>query len=325
LRPGSLWRGPGGVLRRPRSPGRSRGASPLLDDETARQLELLSLDRLEAVLAGLGGTHSGLARSRYPDFAGYRGYEQGDDPRLIDWNAYARLDELHVRVSVAPQPLKLVLLLDCSRSMTTAPPRRARSKLRYAQQLAAVLGTVGLLHGDPVCICALGDGQAWPSPPLVGRHALGTLLECLESLPLCRMTSLPGSIRSASRNNTDRTIAVLLSDLLMPREDDAALDWLGPAGAVIHLDSPADGEMPAGRHLELRDSETGHVITVTAATEMLQRYRTLAGARSAELAARCASGGLRYIRVDPATPVLDLVFGALCAQGVLQAGIVQEG
>ena len=39
------------------------------------------------------------------EFADYRPYIHGDDVRRIDWNVYARLHELHVRIS--PQQASL--------------------------------------------------------------------------------------------------------------------------------------------------------------------------------------------------------------------------
>jgi hypothetical protein len=82
---------------------------------------------------------------------------------------------------------------------------------------------------------------------------------------------------------------VLLSDLLIPRDQDRALDLLGLSGTVVHIMSEADGPPPRTR------------------------------SSSAELAARCGRGGIRYVRVAAGTPIEDLLFGTLRARSLFSA------
>jgi uncharacterized protein (DUF58 family) len=65
----------------------------------------------------------------------------------------------------------------------------------------------------------------------------------------------------------------------------------------------------AGAAVELRDAETGEVITVTPGPALRRGYERLSRAREAALAARCAAAGVRYIPASTATPVADLLFG----------------
>jgi hypothetical protein len=129
--------------------GRHQAADgPLLDPPLLRQLELLSLDSLGSVLSPLEGEHPGAPRARLGELAGYRAYQPGDDLRLIDWNAYARLDELYVRTSAARDGMLLTLLVDCSRSMAVPGAVGAVPPLLHAKRLAAAFGAVALLHSD---------------------------------------------------------------------------------------------------------------------------------------------------------------------------------
>ena len=75
---------------------------------------------------------------------------------------------------------------------------------------------------------------------------------------------------------------------------------------------PADADplpgAPAGAAIELRDGETGEVVTVTLTPGLRRRYRERFEARCAGLSARCAAAGVRYIRADTTTPAADLLF-----------------
>ena len=171
-------------------------------------------------------------RGRGGELTDYRGYQPGDDPRLVDWNAYARLDELFVRTTAALQGMLLTLLLDCSRSMAV-PGAAGMTRLRFAKQLAAAFGAVALLRSDTVRVCALADGTAWPLDALSGRAAVGRLLDDLERLPPGGGTDLAASLLAARPPGREQARAcrpgptVLLSDLLVPDTQDAALDLLG--------------------------------------------------------------------------------------------------
>jgi uncharacterized protein (DUF58 family) len=293
---------------------------PLLDSALLRQLELLSLNSLDALLSPLEGEHAGLARAGPGELADYRGYQPGDDPRLVDWNAYARLDELFVRTTAAHQGMLLTVLLDCSRSMAVPGPPGMATSLRFAKQVAAAFGAVALLRSDAVRVCALADGAAWPLPVVSGRTAVGQLLGSLASLPAGGRTDLPASLRAArpAGREAGPGPTVLLSDLLVPDGPDWALDLLGPAGVVVHV---PEGDDPLGRDqvgamVEVRDAETGEVVTVTVTPASCRRYAELTRARDAAVAARCAAAGVGYLRAPRATPVADLLFGY--AAGVLR-------
>jgi len=69
-----------------------------------------------------------------------RPYARGDDPRHVDWQAYARLEQLLVKVPEAIPPARLVLALDASASLQHGTPRPVdRARLALAARGAAAL------------------------------------------------------------------------------------------------------------------------------------------------------------------------------------------
>ena len=84
------------------------------------------------------------------EFADFRSYVPGDDLRYLDWNAYARLQRLFLKLFMEEEDLHVYLLLDTSRSMSFGEP----SKFHWGRQAAAALSYVALCGGDRVQLFA---------------------------------------------------------------------------------------------------------------------------------------------------------------------------
>jgi len=111
------------------------------------------LERLGAArqLAGslFHGHHTRLALTGAPaEFEGHRGYLPGDDTRWIDWNLYARLEELHVKIFSVEEEVEILILVDVSPSMTGGAGR----KYHTAAAAAAATAYLGLLGAHAVSL-----------------------------------------------------------------------------------------------------------------------------------------------------------------------------
>ena len=115
---------------------------PLLATEFLRRLETLELVSTKIRAGRLKGDRLSKRKGRGSEFADFRPYSIGDDLRFLDWNLYGRLEKLFLRLFLEEEDLHVHLLVDTSESMTFGRP----SKLRYAKQLAAALGFVGLVN-----------------------------------------------------------------------------------------------------------------------------------------------------------------------------------
>lgn len=71
------------------------------------------------------------------DFKDFREYEQGDDLRRIDWNAYARSDKLIVKLYREEVSPHLDLLIDASRSMNLAGSDKQAGLLKLSGLFSA--------------------------------------------------------------------------------------------------------------------------------------------------------------------------------------------
>src|SRR5438128_10377988 len=115
------------------------------------QLDLIS----RKLLAGkLKGERRSKRRGQSVEFADYRNYVVGDDLRFIDWNVYARLDRLFLKLFLEEEDLSLYVLVDVSKSCDYGTPNTAM----YSRQVAAALGYIGLLNYNRVVIAGMAQG-----------------------------------------------------------------------------------------------------------------------------------------------------------------------
>ncbi len=282
---------------------------PLLESETVRQLERLSLAFLDAIVAGVSGQRAGSSAAAGIEFADYRHYAPGDDLRRIDWHVYGRLRELMVKVAPEEGHHSLAILVDASRSMEYGHP----NKLRHARRLAAALGAIALLRADAVRIHTLSDGLVESSDRLEGPGLLMALTEEVGRLPAGRGTDLAASLRAHRRRHEPADLAVLITDALVAPGDLAeALHELAGSSrgaSLLHVVDRWEAAVGVRGEIRLRDRETGGWLNVdlSGRTALAYADHFLGFCRAVEEG--CAAAGVRYLRAPTHVEPLELLAG----------------
>src|SRR5881392_946594 len=155
-------------------------SSPLLGPQLLRRLEALAVIVRRAVSGQMGGERRSRKRGQSVEFADFRNYTPGDDFRLIDWNAYARLDRFMLRLFVAEEELPLSLFVDLSGSMDWGKPNKAET----ARRLAGAIAYVALAALDRVRLTIFADGPTSGGAPYRGRRAAAQLFARIQSFPV---------------------------------------------------------------------------------------------------------------------------------------------
>ena len=117
----------------------TQSSTPLLSPQLLAQLERLELVSRKIFRGRLKGERRSKRKGQSVEFADFKNYTPGDDIRFIDWNLYARLDRLFLKLYLEEEDLHFFALIDTSSSMDFGDP----TKLLYAKQLAAALGWWG--------------------------------------------------------------------------------------------------------------------------------------------------------------------------------------
>src|SRR6266481_7104816 len=153
-------------------------AKPLLDSLFLAKLEQLELVSRKIFLGLMKGERRSKRKGQSVEFADYRNYVKGDDLRFLDWNLYARLDRLFIRLFMEEEDLHFYVLIDNSLSMDFGSP----TKLHFARQIAGALGFIGLVNLDRVVVEAFNDRLTQTMPAARGRRSLWRLMDSLNKI-----------------------------------------------------------------------------------------------------------------------------------------------
>jgi uncharacterized protein (DUF58 family) len=288
--------------------------APLLEPALLRRLEALALQVRRAVSGQMGGERRSKRRGQSVEFADYRNYTPGDDFRLIDWNAYARLDRFMLRLFVAEEELPLSLFVDLSGSMDWGKPNKAET----ARQLAGAIAYVALAALDRVRLTVFAEGETSGGAPARGRRAAATLFSRLQSFPAGGVTNYEKLVWPIGRQRPGMT--VLITDGLGESPLDPALTALQRAhqeGAVLQLLAPQELAPDWSGDARLRDAETGVEREFTATPLTQGGYLKLLGQRTDEIERAAHRRGLRFARLSTSEPIDEMVQVTLRRIGLL--------
>jgi uncharacterized protein (DUF58 family) len=187
--------------------------APIEPDEARRVLGL-TIEIERAVAGLLSGKHKSPHRGASVVFAEHREYRPGDDPRLLDWRAFARSDRHTIKRFEQETQLRGALLLDASRSMDFGSPG-ARTKLEHAAALLAGVALILRRQSDAVGLVRFARES---ETELGARSSVAHVERVLAALSLPASARAGTGVASALRGTAERAgrrgLVVLASDLL---------------------------------------------------------------------------------------------------------------
>lgn len=295
----------------------SNADTPLLSSELLTRLERLELVSRKIYRGQMKGERRSPRKGQSVEFADFRSYVPGDDTRFIDWNTYARLDRLFLKLFFEEEDLHFYTLIDASASMNFGDP----TKLDYAKQLAAALGFIGLVRSDRVRIETLGQGAHAQGPVLRGRKSVWRMQQYLESVEPGESISLHEGVRNFCLRNSGKGIVVLISDLMDKEGYESALRYLMAQQMdvyVLHVLSQEELDPEITGDLRLVDCEDADVAEITVSGPLLKRYQQTLSSFIGGAKEFCSRRGMSYAMVRNQTPVDELVLNLLRRQGLVR-------
>src|SRR5579864_5951084 len=152
---------------------------PLFGSDFLKKLEYLSLISRRVFRGSILAQRRTMQLGGGIEFADHREYTPGDDFRYLDWNVYARHDELLLKRFQEEEDLHVYIFLDASRSMAFGTP----PKFDFARQVGAALAYIALADLDRVAIVAFANDILADFPLTRGKGRILSLLKFLEGLP----------------------------------------------------------------------------------------------------------------------------------------------
>lgn len=263
------------------------------------------------------GQHASRNRGAGLEFAQYRPYEQGDEPRRIDWKLFARSDRYFVREAERDSPLRVWLLLDTSASMGQSDAARPScSRLDAARLLALCVMDLALRQGDAFGVATLGDAS-------LGLTALGSGARHRDRCALA--LALAGASASGQwptelllRPLWERIRVGDMVIMLGDHFDEACVAFMERLAIAqrevlsIVVLTQEERDFPFTGGHRFRDSETGSEVITDAVAARAGFLSNFAAARDA-LRARLAAAGVRsveYFLDQPLDAPLQALFKA---------------
>src|SRR5579859_2236900 len=183
------------------------------------QLDIMS----RKMLAGkMKGERRSKRRGQSVEFADYRNYVVGDDLRFIDWNIYARLDRLFLKLFLEEEDLALYVLVDVSKSCDYGTP----SKALYLKQVAAALAYIGLVNYNRVSVVAMADGVVAETGAMRGRKRVSQMIDFLQKLEPAGASHFTESCRRFALQHRPKGVCVVLSDFFIKEGFEAGLRYV---------------------------------------------------------------------------------------------------
>lgn len=175
-----------------------------------RRIELQS-DRLVNGL--LAGVYRSVFRGAGVEFDEVREYQEGDDPRAVDWNVTARVGRPFVKTYVDERDLTVLFLLDVSASMRAGfGPWSVRGT---AARVFACLALSAAQNHDKVGMIAFSDRVQRIVPPRQGTpHALRIVRDALALPGGGGRTDLVPALERAARSVRRHAVVFVVSDFL---------------------------------------------------------------------------------------------------------------
>jgi len=293
----------------------------LLSPDFMHQLDRLDVMSRKMLRGRMQGERRSKKRGQSVEFADYRNYVVGDDLRRIDWNLYARLDKLFLRLFLEEEDLTVSLALDTTASMDFGDPR----KLLYGKRLCAALGYIGLTHYNRVSMFTFTDTVEGQITGLRGRRPVPRMLQFLDQSQ--SVEGVGGNLEAVCKRiallNRQPGVVILVSDFFDKGDLSAALRYLAAERFdtyVIQLLSPQEVDPTKGEmvgDLRMVDLEDGDVAEVSVTPALLKRYKATLQAYCNEVRDQCLKRGIAHMITETSVPFETVVLKYLRQRGLL--------
>jgi uncharacterized protein (DUF58 family) len=190
------------------------------------------------------------------EFDTHQPYVPGDDIRRIDWNIFARSEELFVKVFQIEEEVEVALLVDVSPSMKTG----GGLKQHYAAAAAASLAYLGLITDHPLTLVQYGERAFARRGPYRHMESYSALSGYLISPPAGEGTDLRRSLMPHLLETRRPMTVIVITDGFQrePLEKIAAVvSSLGSHRLLLLLTAdPLDSAPPLRGNVLVQDAES---------------------------------------------------------------------
>ena len=284
--------------------------SQLLDPSFMRRLDGLDVLSRKILQGKLHGERRSKRRGQSVEFEDHRPYVPGDDIRFIDWNIYARLEQIFLKLFLEEQDLTVNIAVDVSGSMQWGTP----DKSHFARQLAAALGYISLVNNNRLTLSCYSHKIIRQSRNMRGRIKVAEMADNLLSTENNGHTDFDHVCKLLSETRSGKGIMILISDFLYKEGYQSGLRRLIGRNYdlyIIQTLSPQELSPSITGDLKLVDIEDDDTAEITVSRALIEYYKKNVRAYCAELNDFCSARGARYMLINTESSIEKVVLNYL--------------
>ncbi len=284
--------------------------------------ELLSqMENLHTLLknnaAGMfGGNHKSRTFGSSCEFADYREYVDGDDTTKLDWNAYARFDQLYLKLFLDERQMHTRIYIDASRSMEYGDPKKAERALLYA----AMIAYLSVCEMDKVSVYVIQDRSVREViRGMVGKESFLASIGSLQEVVFDGDSYISEALVSENLGFGDG-LSVIISDFLTDNDYETAINQLVAKRRdvfCLQILSMEELNPQARGKVHFFDSEnTGRVYRKDIDREIAKAYKRALAYATERIRDFCQARGASYALVSAEDEPQTVFFEKLVDMGV---------
>ena len=265
--------------------------------------------------SGVRGERRSKRRGQSVEYADHREYTFGDDLRRLDWHAYARLEQMLIRLYAAEEVLPLEVIIDLSASMDFGTP----TKYVTAARIGACLTQIALNKGTPTR-WRFAAGKSLEPVMLRGRGDLPKILGVLDDLVPEGSGALADALRRSAQQGPRRRALVVLTDGYDRDVIRPSLRALRAAGTEVHLVlvlAPEETDPQERGEYTYIDAESGRESVLTLDGRTMNTYMQMLAGYRAEWTDFCRASGIAMIELSSGLTLDASLFKQLADGGLI--------
>ena len=290
--------------------GNRKKLTQLLDADFMARLDSMDVMSKKILHGKMQGLRRSKRRGQSVEFADHRPYVAGDDLRFVDWNIYARLEQLFLKLFLEEQDLTIHIAVDVSGSIEYGQP----TKSAFILKLAAALGYVSLVNNNRVTMSSFNLGVVNQLKYMRGRNYLPNIAEFLLDAEFDGMTDFDNVCKQLAASQAGTGIMIVLSDFFFKEGYESAMRRIIGRGYdmyAIQVLSPQEFYPEMTGDLKLVDIEDSDIAEVTISNALIKHYKKNLSAYCRQLQDYCLRRGASYVLAKSSDSVEMLVLNYL--------------
>ncbi|MBC7475361.1 MAG: DUF58 domain-containing protein [Candidatus Sericytochromatia bacterium] len=230
-----------------------------LNKEMWKKIREVEIKTSKVVSDLFSGDYKSTFKGKGLDFKEFKEYEQGDDPKYIDWKVSAKTGSIHVKKFSEERELTLIIALDVSNS--TLFGSNIQLKRELAIEFTASIAFSGMKNNDKVGLILFSDHIVEFIPPKKGRNHVIRILKTIISYTYkkdsAKYTDINKPLKLINKLFNKKVIIFFVSDFLADgfEKEIKITSYKHDLIGVIINDS-REYNIPAVGLIEMQDNET---------------------------------------------------------------------